>query len=101
VPVPQTKRDIDAGRIQEFLVSRGVNVEWVSSAEDQVGAYYLIESDTDPAPVLAQYIRPVTREDRAREALKAIVPKLIDNTATIAELRQGLLAVTVLMRDQS
>lgn len=98
--VPKAKATIDAGTIQDYLTSQDVIVNWVSTSDEGQAVRYTIDAESDPRPLLATFTRPVGADDRARQAIKRIAPKLVAGTGSAAEVQEALMAVIVLMRER-
>jgi len=97
---PIDKIELDAGRVQEFLIARGVVVEWVAVRTREDGTvYYAVSADSDPLADIESYVKPVRQEDTARSTLVETFPKLMDGTATATEVRRALAALIVLFRE--
>lgn len=97
---PANRQELDAGRVQDFLRAQGITVEWVAVRTREDGSiYYAVEAATDPAPAIANYVRPVNDADRAKDRLRDTFPKLIDGTATARETQLALAALIVVFRE--
>lgn len=96
---PAGVTETDAGRIQSYLTNKGLVVDGVSVAVDRVtqSITYIVESDRNPATVLdGTYTRPKDPTDVAHDKLAELKAKILDGTATVAEMRQALAALIVL-----
>ena len=99
VAAPPGVSETDSGRLESFLKNKGLAVESVSVAVDRdtQAITYIIEADRNPAVVLdGTYTRTKTAAEQARDKLAEVKPKLLDGSATTAEMRQALLALIVL-----
>lgn len=98
VQPPFYRPDIDAGRIERWLKSQGLNVQEVTISTDLSSGLhsYIIIADADPAPFLLGYTPPPDPQKTARQFLRSVFPKLTDGTATAAEIRNAVRALIVL-----
>ena len=96
---PAGVTETDAGRIQTFLANKGLAVEGVSVTVDREtqAITYIIDADRNPATVFdGTYARAKNPEDMARDKLTELKAKILDGTATVAEMRQALYALIIL-----
>ena len=96
---PAGVTETDAGRIQTFLTNKGLVVDGVSISVDRdtQTLTYIIDADRSPATVFdGTYARPKSPDDLARDKLAELKGKILDGTATVAEMRQALYALIIL-----
>jgi hypothetical protein len=96
-PAGITERD--AGRIQDFLTNKGIVVDGVSVSVDREtqAITYIIDADRNPLTLFdGPYARPKNADETARDKLIDLKAKILDGTATVAEMRQALYALIVL-----
>lgn len=94
---PAGVTETDAGRIERFLEGRGLVVDSVEVLQTRDGVLtYVIVANAHPATVLLNYSREATPKDAATTTLAAIKSRLIDGSATIADVRTCLVALLTL-----
>lgn len=99
---PATVTEYNAGRVQKWLNAQGNPATEVSVGTNGLGQLqYVIESTVDPTLLLQSFSPPPPPEDTARAFLRQLWPALNDGTATVAQMRNALRALIVLvMGDQ-
>lgn len=99
LPTVEGEPEMDAGRIEAFLKARGADVTSVSVKVDpETGAvHYEIDASDDPGKLLENYIPPVTPTRAATLQLRGLRQKMESGTATLADIRQALVALVQLV----